>query len=135
MQLHLWLLGWSFVWLPSRAVECNEIDSCTECFRSGCFGWFGTECCSKEHCLMAAQGDRNFFTSCYEWKQHEDLSQICSAIHDDPCACLEAGCVAQEVSMGSTACFAAYQPAAGRQIFAADLASECEAPFGEAVLP
>eukprot|EP00913_Durusdinium_trenchii_P028993 g27184.t1 len=64
-----------------------------------------------------------------------DLSQICSAIHDDPCACLEAGCVAQEVSMGSTACFAAYQPAAGRQIFAADLASECEAPFGEAVLP
>eukprot|EP00435_Cladocopium_sp_Y103_P033169 s478_g8.t1 len=53
-------------------LRCSEITSCNECFRSGCFGWFGSECCSKDMCLMAMQGDRQFFQSCDEWKRHED---------------------------------------------------------------
>lgn len=73
---------------------------------------------------MAIQGDRQFFQSCDEWKRHEDQVQVCSGMQNDVCGCLEAGCVAQEVS-DSIACFAAYQPAAGGQIFAQDVHSEC----------
>eukprot|EP00435_Cladocopium_sp_Y103_P013419 s1500_g3.t1 len=54
----------------------------------------------------------------------EDQVQVCSGMQNDVCGCLEAGCVAQEVS-DSIACFAAYQPAAGGQIFAQDVHSEC----------
>ena len=61
----------------------------------------------------------------------------------DLCGCLEAGCVAQQVSVAtsvaeviplfqaggskdSIACFASYQPAAGNQIFAhAECRKEC----------
>ena len=25
-----------------------------------------------DNLMLFASGDRNFFTSCYEWKQHED---------------------------------------------------------------
>eukprot|EP00434_Breviolum_minutum_P038203 symbB.v1.2.033883.t1/scaffold4275.1/size42075/1 len=97
--------------------------------------WFGSECCSKDTCLMALQGDRPFFHSCDQWKSHQDLSRICSATQNDVCACLEAGCVAQEVGAGSVACFASYQAAAGNQIFAADVRSECFKEASEQLMP
>ncbi|CAE7245270.1 unnamed protein product [Symbiodinium microadriaticum] len=113
-----WLLG------TARADQCSEITTCDSCLAaaSGCFGWFGDSCCSQETCLEAAQGDREFWTSCPKWQQHVELLKVCSNIPaHDSCACIKAGCVAQEITAGLTACFASYQPAAGNQLFPSDV--------------
>ncbi|CAE7830151.1 unnamed protein product [Symbiodinium sp. CCMP2592] len=66
--------------------------------------------------------DREFWTSCPKWQQHVELSKVCSNVPaNDSCACIKAGCVAQEITAGLTACFASYQPAAGNQLFPSDV--------------
>eukprot|EP00439_Symbiodinium_sp_Y106_P083922 s323_g24.t1 len=120
----LLLAGYGLLPRTVRADKCSEITTCDSCLAaaSGCFGWFGDSCCSQETCLEAAQGDREFWTSCPKWQQHVELSKVCSNIPaNDSCACIKAGCVAQEITAGLTACFASYQPAAGNQLFPSDV--------------
>lgn len=98
---------------------CPRHLTCDECLAegSGCHGWLGHSCCDEESCLMAAAGDMHFYTSCDEWKEAHDLQHKCLGSFDnDPCGCLEAGCVAQEVGTGRTACFVEFQGAAGHLI-------------------
>eukprot|EP00933_Yihiella_yeosuensis_P049985 TRINITY_DN47746_c0_g1_i1.p2 TRINITY_DN47746_c0_g1~~TRINITY_DN47746_c0_g1_i1.p2 ORF type:complete len:200 (-),score=43.65 TRINITY_DN47746_c0_g1_i1:48-647(-) len=98
-------------------VDCSAHKTCDACLapNSQCHGWFGDECCSKEECESAAEGDRFFYTSCAEWKEQEEKSKKCEPLQNDACACIEAGCVAQTAGEGSL-CFAQEQPSAGRPI-------------------
>jgi len=104
------------------SLECSAKPSCEACLAegSGCYGWFGDECCAEQDCKMAMAGDRMFYRSCAEWQKMQRKAEVCSAVPaNDACACLRAGCVAQEAG-GGVACFSEFQGAAGRTAKCAD---------------
>lgn len=111
---------------------CATLSTCEACLAegSGCHGWFGSSCCSKDECLSALAGDRSFHTSCEDWQHSQQRWQVCSAVPaNDACACIKAGCVAQEVGApGASACFDSFKPAAGRSI---ERDAACENNLGE----
>mmetsp|Transcript_8639 Transcript_8639/g.19730 ORF Transcript_8639/g.19730 Transcript_8639/m.19730 type:complete len:267 (+) Transcript_8639:55-855(+) len=100
-----------------RALKCKKITTCSDCLAegSGCYGWYGTECCAKEACLMIP--DRTFYKSCAEYEKTQKLMKVCEKVpSSDACACIKAGCTAQEMALGITSCFASPQLAGGRVV-------------------
>mmetsp|Transcript_148991 Transcript_148991/g.371213 ORF Transcript_148991/g.371213 Transcript_148991/m.371213 type:complete len:253 (-) Transcript_148991:409-1167(-) len=99
--------------------RCALLGSCEECLAegSGCFGWLGSECCSKDGCESAALGGRGYYTSCQEWRAVAQILDRCGKVPaNDTCACRRIGCVAQETATGGITCSADLKPEGGREI-------------------
>jgi len=102
--------------LASEDSICKSKKTCEACLAvgSGCKGWQGDSCCSEQECENAANGDKNFFVSCENFKKYDELKEVCMSkkFEDDACACINAGCVYQDPG----GCAATYNPAAGQAV-------------------
>mmetsp|Transcript_69867 Transcript_69867/g.138256 ORF Transcript_69867/g.138256 Transcript_69867/m.138256 type:complete len:213 (-) Transcript_69867:145-783(-) len=99
--------------VASEDSACKSKKTCEECLAvgSGCKGWRGDSCCSEEECNNAADGNKNFFVSCDNFRRYDEFKQSCASkeFQDNECACVAAGCVYQDPG----GCAAMFNPAAG----------------------